>query len=429
MVGSTDAGILTDLISCVFCCSGPSGNDSDSCCSVNTPLNPPSSYGSTRSTRLGIVENEQSGRCHEVIFDCNDTVIVEKALEKYRKSNITKLKETQKYCIYMTDVSIDSKMDVPVILKKKNLHCQDEFNFIANEWYWLKQLHGKSHLVNCYGADQVQCVGKDEEFVLVQKKYCTDIHYYLVELHHNTSVSSSLSLSSSLSFNKKRREFTNNLVSNDSDEYIVLEMASGIIKGLQNIHSINAVHNDVTPANIFVDFADGHYILCVADFGSMLESGAWVKGISTISTFMPPEVHQAKLRGERFPVKGSIDRWQLGILLGMIACKDFFHHFYKQGEQEGLQPQSYSSETMLAFSKGLRDKLEYGAFLGMKQDRLDQLPLKKVIQDYEDIALVDGNEALAIMAWYLFNECPCDRPAEDELLEFIADFQRIKDLQ
>jgi serine/threonine protein kinase len=82
----------------------------------------------------------------------------------------------------------------------------------------------------------------------------------------------------------------------------------GILAGIHHLHSLNIIHNDVTPSNIFLE-EDGIWVL--GDFDSCRSNGVSLQGVKRTHGWHDPQVQTASEKNDLDAFK-ELQKWLIG---------------------------------------------------------------------------------------------------------------------
>ena len=100
----------------------------------------------------------------------------------------------------------------------------------------------------------------------------------------------------------------------------------------------------------------------------------------------------------------------------MLTSYDFYHLFYEHGKETGLSRKRTFSQ-LFDFTLTLRDEMEKELALFLPE-LLKRYSLTELLSGLSQQSL-DEEDVLHIMAWYLLNPDPRERPDVSRLLQFI----------
>lgn len=269
----------------------------------------------------------------------------------------------------------------------------------------LNQLRGHPGIIYFHGALYVE--GHLQN--VVYRSYPADLYVLLVSLY-TSETENRLSSFDRLSARHHRvQEIARQIVSRKG----ILLKIRNLIEGLK-AYSYAGICPSGSGLNQRIYRFRGQ--LRIADFGSARAFRSRLDDIYAIATIKPPEVISQQIKKQKFWCQSAIDLWELGALLAMLSSYDFFHLFYEHGDQPGLSKKRTLQE-LLAFSMTFRGELEK-ELAPFFPELVQQYSLEELVSVLSPQSL-DEEDALQIMAWYLLNTNPGERPDVLQLLEFI----------
>ncbi|WP_461534957.1 protein kinase domain-containing protein [Spongorhabdus nitratireducens] len=330
------------------------------------------------------------------------------ACRQYQEYSGEKIARSDLSTLYSLKVSMPQGC-FPVVLKDVLTDASNDVNRehrvqeARNEEFWLERLKGHQHIVYLYGTEKTV-----EHFYLVMPHYFSDLYLLLKALHAKEKDMTVPELI--------RKPQLGPLLSHYDSQ--LCPLVTGLVKGLMAVHEQGGVHSDLTPWNIMMErTAEGYFQLRLGDFGGTQQAGVVTGHLTGIFTFFPPEIFDQTGMKPALPcvIYQSVDLWQLGIVIAMLAGKTFYPVFTEQtgknfqGKKERLNYRDFADGLLCDVENELNDLAEI-----VDQQSFDKLP------HYLATCKPDctSREVLLMAAWYLLGEAR-NRPRAKDILTFL----------